>query len=99
MLRSFFGDEFQFFVNVEYDFNLKQVGTDFSYVLKKKSYDFIILIQWIWENSGKKVDAAKWQKSSKSNHRGDQGLGSKGIMIQFESKFDGFTGNNDCGHL
>ena len=45
----------------------------------KNSYDFIIFIQWIWENSGKKVNAAKWQKSSKSNHRGDQGLGSKGI--------------------
>lgn len=32
------------------------------------------LIQWIWASSGKVVDNENWKKSSKSNHRGDQGL-------------------------
>ena len=30
-MRTFFGDEFQFFVNVEYDFKLKQVNSITKY--------------------------------------------------------------------
>ena len=67
-LRSFFGDKFQFFVNVVYNFKDEQVSTS-AYSNRSN-----LEIQWIWANSGKRVDNSYWQKSGKwKNHPEDQG--------------------------
>ena len=79
MLRSFFGDEFQFFVNVEYDFKVKQVGTDFSYVLKKSHRISLFSFSGYGKIRGKKLLLQNGKKVARAITVGTKVLGQKAL--------------------
>ena len=88
-LRSFFGDDFQFFVNVEYDFKDEQVRISLRCHQCFPNIPFNLDIQWIWADSGKQVENSIWQKSGKwKNHPEDQGLESE-LQISQKQRYNG----------